>query len=161
MTHEKLKDSASHNNKAASIGTNVDTISTNMNNMNISKEDNNSVPKHAECGDKAEIPSNKKVGTSCAQKVKHCNIDASGSRNTVSEDIEKNIIPDDILFQDPPPKEDCPLCMQPMPRIDNLSGVKQTYYQSCCGKLLCSGCVNTVVKRGFVILSRPCALGCL
>ena len=126
MTHENLKDGASynHNNKAASIGTNVYTLSTNMNNMNLSNSKDSS--KGAR-GKEAEITSNKKVSTSCAQ-------------NLVVTDIGPLFISDNELFEDPPPKEDCPICMQPIPYENGICGVTRVY-QPCCGKLLCGGCV--------------------
>ena len=43
---------------------------------------------------------------------------------------------DEKLFKQPPPeKEDCPICFQRMPTLS--SGSR---YQSCCGKVICSGC---------------------
>ena len=77
------------------------------------------------CGDDkgGEISSNKKVNTSYDQKVEHCNNDgvdhntssnSSSGIDTVSDCIEKIGISnddDDDLFQDPPPKEDCPICL--------------------------------------------------
>ena len=59
--------------------------------------------------------------------------------DTLSDDINKNIS-DDKLFQDPPPKEDCPLCMQPVPYAIGLCDVGTTY-MPCCGKSICEGCV--------------------
>ena len=53
-------------------------------------------------------------------------------------------ITDDELFRDPPPKEDCPICMLPMPHSSGLCGVAKTY-QICCGKVLCEACVVTEV----------------
>ena len=35
--------------------------------------------------------------------------------DTLSDDINNIRTSDDKLFQDPPPKDDCPLCMQPVP----------------------------------------------
>ena len=46
---------------------------------------------------------------------------------------------DDILFQDPPAKKDCPICMLPMPYAPGSCGVRTTYMQ-CCGKVFCYGC---------------------
>ena len=48
-------------------------------------------------------------------------------------------IPDDELFKQPPPAEDCPICMIPLPIL--LSGSK---YKICCGKWICSGCIYAV-----------------
>ena len=66
---------------------------------------------------------NKKTSISCEQKMVHV----------------KNIS-DDELFREPPPKEDCPICMLPMPHALAVCGVEKSY-MSCCGKILCSGCV--------------------
>ena len=43
---------------------------------------------------------------------------------------------DEALFKQPPPKEDCPICFLRLPTL--WSGYK---YMSCCGKVICSGCV--------------------
>ena len=93
------------------------------------------------CGDgnDSEIPSNKKECTSCEQKVEHCNKDdvSSASSNSssgidaISVSIERIGISnddDELLFQDPPPKEDCPICMQPMPHANGICGVKRVYH---------------------------------
>jgi len=43
---------------------------------------------------------------------------------------------DEKLFNQPPPNEDCPICYLRLPiELD------QSRYQSCCGKILCNGCV--------------------
>ena len=97
------------------------------------------------------MTSNKKVSTSCAQNIEQCNIDngtreqySSGSNDYVggisNNNTDKNIISDDELFKDPPPKEDCPICMQPMPYASGLCGVNISY-MSCCGMIMCNGCV--------------------
>ena len=140
------KDGASqqHNNKAASISTNVDTLSTTMNNISISNS-KDSVLNNAECGKEAEISSNKKVSTSCVQNVDHKNDIGTREQHTTnnggtSDTADKNFISDDDLFKVPPPKEDCPICMQPIPYENGICGVTRVY-QPCCGKLLCGGCV--------------------
>ena len=46
------------------------------------------------------------------------------------------------LFKQPPPKEDCPICMIPLPSL--ITGSK---YRACCGKRICSGCLYAVAKR--------------
>jgi len=55
------------------------------------------------------------------------------STNCISQDDEK-------LFAEPPPKDECSICMQPMPYAVGLCGVGKTY-MPCCGKMLCDGCV--------------------
>ena len=114
------------------------------------------------CGDGGEIP---KECTSYDQKVEDIKNDEtsnnsadvdlsgalhhlrqfnlrSGTNNNENED-------DKLLFQDPPPKEDCQICMQPMPFYTNSTGMRgaQPMYQPCCGKLLCTGCMVTSVKE--------------
>jgi hypothetical protein len=105
-----------------------------------------------------DTSSNKKVSTSCAQKVKSCNndgVDHNNSSNSssgidaVAESISrvdisndylgKMALSDDKLFQDPPPKEDCPICMLPTPHALSGCGVNMVY-QACCGKFICEGC---------------------
>ena len=49
---------------------------------------------------------------------------------------------DEKLFKQPPPAEDCPICMLPLPSLT--TGRK---YRSCCGKMICSGCIHAVAKR--------------
>ena len=43
---------------------------------------------------------------------------------------------DEKLFKQPPPPEDCPICMLPLP----ISPGDATF-QSCCGKTICDGCI--------------------
>ena len=44
---------------------------------------------------------------------------------------------DEKLFKQPPPADDCPICFLLLPSLDP-TGKK---YMSCCGKVICSGCV--------------------
>ena len=53
---------------------------------------------------------------------------------------------DDELFRDPPPKEECQICMLPMGH--SLSGFgDSTVYMPCCGKTICQGCVMSAWKE--------------
>ena len=49
---------------------------------------------------------------------------------------------EELLFKQPPPNEDCPICMLPLPTL----GSGQEYY-SCCGKTICGGCLYAVAQR--------------
>ena len=49
---------------------------------------------------------------------------------------------DEKLFKQPPPNEDCPICMLTIPTL--ITGSK---YRACCGKIICSGCIYAVAKR--------------
>jgi len=64
-----------------------------------------------------------------------------------NENEKLSSISDDELFRDPPPREDCPICMLPMPHCSGACwGVRMTY-QSCCGVLICEGCVMATVNE--------------
>ena len=52
-------------------------------------------------------------------------------------------ISDEDLFKQPPPLDDCPICFLRMPSL--WSG---RTYKSCCGKLVCNGCIYAVAMRG-------------
>ena len=49
---------------------------------------------------------------------------------------------DEKVFKLPPPNKDCPICMLPLPSL--FTGRK---YKSCCGKIICSGCIHAVQMR--------------
>ena len=105
------------------------------------------------CSQGDNTSSNKKVSTSCEQKVESCNNDGvehnSSNIDAVSDsfgrvdiskdDDDKMAITDEKQFQDPPPKVDCPICMLPIPFANGSCGVNLVY-MPCCGKLLCTGC---------------------
>ena len=48
--------------------------------------------------------------------------------------MSQSCFTDEELFKQPPARDDCPICMLPLP-LDN-SGMN---YQSCCGQILCMG----------------------
>ena len=70
-----------------------------------------------------------------------------------SMSLEKQIS-DEELFKQPPPAEDCPICFLLLPSL--ASGSK---YMSCCGKLICSGCVHAPVhdNQGNKVAEKKCA----
>ena len=49
---------------------------------------------------------------------------------------------DEELFKDAPEREECPICMLPLP-FDR----RQLVFVSCCGKTICSGCVHAQRKE--------------
>lgn len=51
---------------------------------------------------------------------------------------------DTFLFKQPPPREDCPICFLPLP----LQLTQQTKYFSCCGKVICLGCIVAAQVAG-------------
>ena len=65
--------------------------------------------------------------------------------------INEEEIKNKKLFQDPPPKEDCSICMLPMPFAGELDGRFRFDYQCCCGKRVCSGCIDAAkveIRKG-------------
>ena len=53
---------------------------------------------------------------------------------------------DERLFNEPPPREDCPICMLPPPLYgSNYTGMN---FYSCCGKNICNGCTYTMRETG-------------
>lgn len=68
-----------------------------------------------------------------------------------------NVVDDDELFKEPPPKEDCPICFLPMPYSIGISGVDISY-QPCCGKMMCVGCMVATgeeMKKGSMKVCCP------
>ena len=47
---------------------------------------------------------------------------------------------DEKLFKQPPPLEDCPICMIRLPTMETGST-----YMGCCGKIICCGCIDAPV----------------
>lgn len=119
--------------------------------------------KCAACGKGGD---NLKACTSC-KSVKYCNAKCRNAhrskhkkeckklaaerklQNTIW-DMNKMVISDEMLFAEPPPKEDCPICMLPIPYAIGMCEV-HTMYKECCGKTLCQGCVKAAeieVQKG-------------
>ena len=93
-----------------------------------------------------------KVTTYCnaACKKKHRSKHKEACEKRIAELTEQQLerkkraaeLHDEKLFKQPPPKEDCPICMLPLPSLH--TGSK---YSACCGKRICSGCIYAVEKR--------------
>jgi len=69
-----------------------------------------------------------------------------------SMSLEKQIS-DEELFKQPLPAEDCPICFLLLPSLNG--GCK---YQTCCGKLICSGCFFAPVydHQGNLVTEKTC-----
>ena len=70
-------------------------------------------------------------------------IDAIISEQLSDNSITRITIPNDEMFKEPPPKEDCQICFLPMPFSSGMCRVRTTY-MPCCGMTLCEGCVFAV-----------------
>ena len=73
-------------------------------------------------------------------------LEGRGTRDT--DDIS-----DDEIFKQPPPNEDCPICLLRLPLLEYGS-----VYKSCCGKIICSGCHHAPVydNLGNEICEKKC-----
>ena len=79
--------------------------------------------------------------------VKYCNRECQLShRPKHKKECKKRAdeLLDKALFKQPPPNEECPICMLPMPIYPY-----DRRYQSCCGKNICEGC-----KHMFKLLEK-------
>jgi TPR repeat protein len=97
----------------------------------------------AACGDSDDGGGSLEACTAC-NLVKDCNRTCQVAHRPAHKKACKERAAelfDEKLFKQPSPNEDCPICYLRLP-IDE----DQFIYQSCCGKMLCDGCVcaNTV-----------------
>ena len=126
----------------------------------------------AECG--KEGGATLKVCKSC-MFAKYCN--ANCQRNHWKKHkkeckLRAAELHDEVLFKDPPAKEDCPICFLPMPfkliacmtlppatissvpihdyavANEELVNKGTEQYYSCCGKSICGGCMHSFQKSG-------------
>ena len=109
----------------------------------------------ANCDKGEESAGDLKACTAC-KMVKYCNRDCQiAHRPQHKKACKKRAaeLHDEALFQESPPREECPICMLPLPLYDNYSGA--TFY-TCCGKEICSGCVYAMVESGVEDLCPFC-----
>ena len=98
----------------------------------------------ANCGKGEEAAINLKACTAC-KLVKYCSRDCQiAHRPQHKKACKKRAaeLHDIKLFKQPPPLEDCPICMIRLPNLDS----EQTY-MPCCGKIICTGCVHAFRSR--------------
>ena len=91
----------------------------------------------ANCG-KGEENCSKLQKCSACLSVKYCSRECQAAhRPQHKKECKKRAaeLHDEKLFADPPPREECPICFQPLP-IGN-----QKTFESCCGKVICNGCI--------------------
>ena len=124
----------------------IDDLSFNNDNMstvcvNCGKEGNN-----------INICNKCKTATYCnaACKKKHRSKHKEACAKRVAEIHEEELererraveLHDKKLFKQPPPAEDCPICMLLLPSL-----ITGSRYRGCCGNRICSGCIYAVEKR--------------
>jgi len=82
------------------------------------------------------------------KSVKYCNAACKKKhRQKHKKECERRVaeLHDEALFKQPPSKEDCPICMIPLPPLP-----KAQTYMMCCGKVVCRGCIYAVQSRAFI-----------
>ena len=117
--------------------------------MSSSTADTN-IDECANCG-KAESDDMKLKRCTACKMVRYCSRDCQVANWPQHEKACKKRAAEveEELFKDPPEREDCPICMLPLP-IDP----RHSMFQACCGKTLCLGCIHAQRK---VDASSPCA----
>jgi len=98
----------------------------------------------ANCGKGEEAGKKPKACTAC-KLVKYCSRECQiAHRPQHKKECKKKAaeLHDEKLFKQPPPNDDCPICMLQLPKLESGST-----YMACCGKVICSGCVYTFRSR--------------
>ena len=72
-------------------------------------------------------------------------VSKSYEQNCNNNNVYEFYISDDKLFAEPPPKEDCSICMLPIPYYSGV-GI-ETIYMACCGTIMCYGCALAESKE--------------
>ena len=129
--------------------------------QNMSTADNGDISVCANCGKEGNDVNN--ICNKC-KKATYCNAACKKKhRHKHNKDCEEHIklaaeraaeLHDIELFKQPPPKEeDCPICFLLLPSL--VSGSK---YQSCCGKMICSGCLHAPLydNQGNEVDNKKC-----
>ena len=128
--------------------------------MSMNTSGNNHLCSCANCGKGEDESLHLKECAAC-KMIKYCNRDCQVAHRPQHKKACKKRaaeLYDEKLFKQPPPSEDCPICMLPLPSLH--SGHR---YKSCCGKNLCSGCIIAVQRRDsaglcpFCRVPTPCS----
>ena len=118
----------------------------------------------ANCGKGEESSDDLKNCNGC-KMVKYCCRDCQiAHRSQHKKACRKRAaeLHDEMLFEEPPPREECPICFLPLPLYDNLAQVNYigATFKTCCGKEICSGCVDKMEESGVGNLCPFCRTPC-
>jgi hypothetical protein len=110
----------------------------------------------ANCSKGEEDESTKLKTCTACKLVKYCSRDCQiAHRPQHKRECKKRAaeIQDEKLFKQPPPLDDCPICMLRLPYLGT-----GRMYMSCCGKVICCGCLYAPVhdNQGNVIAEKTC-----
>jgi hypothetical protein len=93
----------------------------------------------ANCG-KGEEDSNKLKKCSACLSVKYCSAACQKAHRPQHKKACKkraSELHDEKLFKDPPPTEECPICLL----LPDPNEERQPSFHPCCGKIICHGCI--------------------
>jgi hypothetical protein len=101
--------------------------------------------KCANCGKGEENSGDLKACTAC-KLAKYCNRDCQIAHRPQHKNACRKRaaeLRDAELFKENPPREECPICMLPLPL-----NISESSFESCCGKLICGGCIYSMAETG-------------
>ena len=125
--------------------------------MSTADNDKDDIPNIcANCGKGEESSFSLKACTAC-KLVKYCNRECQiAHRSQHKKACKKRAaeLHEEALFKQPPTVDDCPICFLRMPVLD--TGRR---YMSCCGKVVCSGCIYAPVydDQGNEVDNQKCS----
>ena len=117
------------------------TCTDELNNMHIMGTEEGD--RCANCGKEGD--SDNMNSCNKCKMVKYCNVSCKKkhkSKHKKKCDRRVAELHDEALFSEPPPREECPICMMPLP-IDG----RESTFNSCCGKVICDGCIYAMVME--------------
>ena len=112
----------------------------------------NDISTCANCGKGEEESSCLRTCTAC-KLVKYCNRECQiAHRPQHKKECKQRAaeLHDEKLFKQPPTR-DCPICFLPMP-----INIDEVHYNTCCGKMVCGGCMWTQWEYEEVELQQLC-----
>jgi len=117
----------------------IDTVTDDFTNMAVLDDNNDTVITIcANCGKEEDEDNSLKFCGAC-KLVKYCSAECQKAHRPMHKRECKRRtaeLYDKKLFKEPPPPEECPLCMVPLP-LDT----RDSIFKICCGKIICHGCI--------------------
>ena len=149
-----------------SVNNNNEDLSEALSSLNVDVDESNSeeleaanaeiintAPKCANCG-KEEGDGDSMNSCNKCDLVKYCNAACKKKHKSKhKKKCERRVaeLYDEKLFKEPPPPEECPICMLPLPLAAD-----ESIFKPCCGKHICSGCIYAMAERGVAKLCAFC-----
>jgi len=116
----------------------------------------------ANCGKSEENSGDLKACNAC-KMVKYCNRDCQIAHRPQHKNACKKRaaeLHDEALFKEHPPPDDCPICMLPLPYVADSVNPNQTNFKSCCGYVICNGCVYEMGESHLCPMCRVPSVNC-